>query len=143
MLVRGDGVHRSEQDGTVTVTVAGSRSRTVTVLRRYESLAYTLAGRAGPGWVVNPDVVPAGRQADQALTKQLPPSEHQPTTGPRLGTTRGRITWLCHHLANGVPLNALADAAGVEAMSLAKYTRFLPDVEPSRAQGLLRGDSPE
>lgn len=138
VLVRGDDVHRSDQDGTV--TVRGPQARTVTLLRRYETLAHTLASRTGLAWIVNPDVAPAGRQPDAALIKQLPNADHQPTSGPRLSTTRARITWLCQHPASGVPLNVLAEAAGVEATSLAKYAEFLPDVKPASARAVRRGD---
>lgn len=82
VLVRGHDLQRSE-DGTVIGTVRGTRPRTTVLTRRYEELAWGLAAQAGPGWVVNPNVEPAGRQADRALTKQLPGLGHLWTNGPR------------------------------------------------------------
>ncbi len=126
-------------DWTVTVGIGGADHRQTVLLRRYEDLALRLAQACGPDWIINPRVDPTGWKGDLRLERQLPDKKYDPTTGPRLTVTRARITWICHHLATGTPLNVLATAAGVAPMSLAHYAPHLPAVEQSRARAVLRG----
>jgi len=136
--VRGSDISRGP-DGTVTVGVGGADHRQTVLLRRYEDLALRLAQACGPGWIVNPRVDPTGPKGDLRLERQLPDKKYDPTTGPRLTVTRARITWICHHLATGTPLNVLATAAGVAPMSLAHYAPHLPHVNDADAAEVLRG----
>lgn len=135
--VRGSDV-TTRPDGTVTVTVGGDRPRTTVALRRYEPLLRSAADFTGPRWIVNPSMDPTTDPERNWVAGQLGHLP-RPTSGPHFTVVRARITWTCVHLAAGVPLHVLADAAGVTAESLARYAEFLTPLPEPDARRLLRG----
>lgn len=62
---------------------------------------------------------------------------------PALTITRLRVTWVVEHLEAGTPLHVLADAAGVSAVSLARYAQYAEPVSRAQAHELLaRSEGP-
>jgi hypothetical protein len=52
---------------------------------------------------------------------------------------RLRVTWIVDLLDERVPLQLVADAAGVQADLLGRYAPFMHTLTPSEADGFLRG----
>jgi integrase len=108
-------------DGRPWVNVRGENSRRVPVLSPWETVLQRAAG---------------GRAASEFLFHGYRLDEYPPraiqtflTDNParvRPTVSRLRTTWICRHLGNGVPLGALAEAAGLaDVGSLEKYLAYV------------------
>jgi hypothetical protein len=98
-----------------------------------ETLAAQIAADAGVGPVFNPARPTVTRNDIARFCDRLGWRD-----APRLSVTRLRTGWIVEHLAAGVPLHVLADAAGVTAPNLARYAQFLTPLSPTDATTLLR-----
>jgi hypothetical protein len=124
---------RTTTDGATVVEVCGARGRRVPVLGRWETLAAQIGADAGDGPVFNPARPRATRNDIARFCDRLGWRD-----APRLSVTRLRIGWIVEHLAAGVPLHVLADAAGVTSPNLARYAEFLAPLSSTDATVLLR-----
>lgn len=78
-------------DGTVLVDVRGKRPRRVPVLSRYERALIDCAAVAGPGWIANPSVDPAGRERAEVVLQAQFAAAQRPTGSPPRTLTRARV----------------------------------------------------
>ena len=131
----GTAVTRDARGGCTRVAVrAGARPRTVTVLDRYAFPLLDLARRAGPRWLVRPDLT-----GTEDLVTVAVNSMRRDARLPMLTASRCRATWVCGHLTAGTRLDVLVDAGGFAgADGLAPFLAAASRVPPARAAGLLR-----
>ena len=59
---------------------------------------------------------------------------------PKLSMQRLRVTWIVQLLDDRVPLNVIADAAGVQADVLGRYVPSMVPCATDEADAFLRGD---
>ncbi|MGL6235581.1 MAG: hypothetical protein ACRC20_09580 [Segniliparus sp.] len=125
--------HVSADVAGVLVKVIGRRSRTVPVLMEWEGslAAVALSGSDPESFVFRPD---AARPNANVVAHFMRGAENEPST------SRMRTTWIVKHLAAGVPVKALVEAAGVDGLtSLQRCMEHLPLVEHAFSRPLLRG----
>lgn len=115
--------------------VGGARSRRIPIVARWEPLVRESIARADGGLVFRPDrMVVAGSHVSRFVDR-LPRGD-----APKLSTQRLRATWMVRHLEAGVPIDALASAAGVGPERLVRYVRSMRPVDPRTADRWLRGE---
>jgi hypothetical protein len=137
-LVRGTDV--AVNDDGVVVHVPDGKVRAVPVLARWEDTIAAAAVRAGDGFLLRPA---AGRSDRNLLSRLI-------TVGvsgdqPKLNAQRLRATWIVWHLCSRTPLDVLATAAGIDrgdSGAIARYLRFVPDMDAGEARALLRAAHP-
>ncbi len=144
-LARGAGLKTSELNVVVaadvlrdadglSVAVREKRPRSVPVQRQWEwAIERTLAS-AGDGLLFQAHRT---KPTDKHVSRFV---EHLPVCDdvPKLSTRRLRATWIVDQLDRCVPQNVLAEAAGVEALQIAKYTLHMRSVSWSETGRLLR-----
>ena len=116
----------------LTVVVAGNRCRHVPVARGWEWAVRDALAKSGGGLLVRSGR--AQRKRVSVFTENLPRGD-----APKLSSQRLRATWLVRHLDARVPLNVLAEAAGVSTEQLCLYAAAMAIVPPDEADRLLRG----
>jgi hypothetical protein len=121
-----------DADG-VTVNVIGDRARDVPVLDAWADSVAELAQRAGPAPIFLPERTSIERRQVPNFIAKCPKDE-----APTLNVSRLRNTWIIGHLSAGTHLIALAEAAGVDASQVVKFSRFVSRLEPAVAHRLLR-----
>lgn len=119
----------------VLVNVAGSRARSVPVLREWEDALIERAASIDPRKY-------AFRENHTTFYPNLVSNfvDRGHPTRLRLTTQRLRATWIVYHLEAGTPVVALMEAAGV--WSLEAFTRYAPFVthpEPTVIRSVLSG----
>lgn len=107
------------RDGNTTVTVQGSRCRSIPVLTAYAPLIRTLADRYPDEPLVGPSHDPGKNRLNRLLAKI-----EIPRNLPHLNAGSLRSTWLLTLLAARVPLPAILTAAGLTS------TSFISDLIP-------------
>jgi len=114
--------------------IPGDRARRVPVRQRWEPAVHDAVASAGGGLVFRPE---RDQVHDRHLTRFL---ERLPRgDAPKLSMQRLRVTWIVDLLDERVPLQLVADAAGVQADLLGRYAPFMHTLTPSEADGFLRG----
>ncbi len=120
--------------GGLLIRVVGDRARCVPVWRHYETAVERLVRDAEGGRLFLPRQPTLGVRRISRFQENLPPMD-----APKLSVQRLRVTWIVRHLGDGVPLNVLADAAGVTPEQLAKYSAHLRPVDANTACRFLQG----
>ena len=118
------------------IGVEGTRQRRVPVTARWEPYVREAVDAARGGLVFRPDRIGVGGSHVSRFVERLPRGD-----APKLSTQRLRATWMVRHLEAGVPIDALASAAGVGPERLVRYVRSMRPVDPVSADQLLRGKS--
>jgi hypothetical protein len=123
----------------VVIHVAGPNPRQVPVLARWAEEVGRLGVLAGHHPVFRPDRMEIKRNDIARFCDRLVWRD-----APRLSVNRLRATWIVEHLEAGTPLHILAAAAGVGAVSVARYATFARPVETETIERLLmmRGTQP-
>lgn len=127
--------------GGVLVRVPGAKPRDVPVLAGWEDVVAAAARRVGDGYLVRPRArTRTGRAVlDRLITVAVSGDN------PKLNAQRLRATWIVWHLCSRTPLDVLATAAGIDrgdSGAIARYLRFVPDMDASEARSLLRAAHP-
>jgi hypothetical protein len=78
----------------------------------------------------------ARRKRTSVFTENMPRGD-----APKLSCQRLRATWIVRHLETRVPVNALAEAAGIGSEELFRYVAAMAGVPAHTAERFLRGDS--
>jgi integrase len=126
--LRGDDIARRRR--RVTVHVSGPDPRVVPVTACYAGRAGELACLAGSDFVFRPG--PADRSYKNFVTNFARTLAAGPAA-PRLTLGRCRSSFICGHLAAGIPVGELLAITGIcQAESLARYARHV-DGAPSKA----------
>lgn len=121
----------TRRGGRVVVHVTAGPGRVVPVASCYAGRAAELAGRAGDGFIFRPG--PADRTYKNFVNGFARCLARDPD-GPGLSMSRARSSFICDHLAAGMPLRTLLAVAGItEAESLARYARHVPGMSASKA----------
>lgn len=131
------GTDITKDSDAVTATVAHrSRSRRVPIRADWEDAVAQRAEQVGDRPMFRPD---------RDLIRPLDIPKFLDSLSfpylPRLTIVRLRVTWIVGHLAAGVPINVLASAAGVQASQVARYAEFVPTMEQTDQDRLLRGQA--
>jgi integrase len=114
----------------VSVHVSGPAARVVPVTAAYAVRAAGLAAGAGHAHLFRPG--PAGRGYKNFVTNFARTLTADPAA-PRLTVSRCRSSFICDHLAAGIPLRELLAITGIcQAESLARYARHV-DGAPAKA----------
>jgi integrase len=114
----------------VSVHVSGPAARVVPVTAAYAGRAAGLAAGAGHAHLFRPG--PAGRGYKNFVTNFARTLTADPAA-PRLTVSRCRSSFICDHLAAGIPLRELLAITGIcRAESLARYARHV-DGAPAKA----------
>lgn len=118
--------------GQVAVQVSGGPApRMVPVASRYAVRARELARHAGNGFAFRPG--PADRAYKNFVNDFARHLACDPGA-PRLSMSRARSSFICDHLAAGMAISEILAITGIiEAESLARYARHVPEVSPSKA----------
>jgi hypothetical protein len=119
----------------LTVNVKGDRGRRVPVVARWEWAVRDALTKSNGGLLFR-----SGRAQQKRVsvfTENLPRG-----TAPKLSSQRSRATWIVRHLEARVPVNSLADAAGINADELFRYAPRMRSVAPDEADRLLRRTTP-
>lgn len=122
----------------VRVRVAEGRSRTVTVLRRWEAaIARRAAGASAAEFLFKPGRSSAGKNLiSNFVANNL-------AGGVHVQTQRMRATWLVTQMAACTSLPVLAEAAGVDSLeALTRYLKFVPTGPSAQAAASLRSARP-
>jgi hypothetical protein len=119
----------------LTVTVTGNRARRVPVVRAWEWAVRDAVAKARGGLLFRSGR--AQRKRVSVFTENLPRG-----SAPKLSSQRLRATWIVRRLEARVPVNALADAAGINADELFRYAPRMRSVAADEADRLLRRTTP-
>lgn len=130
--VVGTDVDRTDA-GAVVVHLGGPLARRAVALSSWESEVLRIAELVGDRPVFRSGRDRITRNDIGRFCERLSWSD-----APVLSVTRLRITWVVEHLVAGTPLATLAEAAGVSAMSLARYAPFTPRLPAGLADRRLR-----
>lgn len=129
----GADVERGDLGVAINITW-GPNPRRVVVLAEWEDEVWSRAQQVGDRPLFHPGRTRVGKKDIPNFLDRL----NFPTL-PRLTTQRLRVTWIVHQLSAGVPVHVVAAAAGVGPGQIARYFRFMPDIEQAEADHLLRG----
>jgi hypothetical protein len=119
-------------DGTVVVHVAGPSRRQVPVLTSWAAEVARLGRLAGRHPMFRADRTEIKRNDIARFCDRLVWRD-----APRLSVNRLRATWIVEHLEAGTPLHVLAAAAGVRAVSIARYATYARPVGDDVAERML------
>ena len=126
VALRGSDVTRHGR--RVSVHVSGPAARVVPVTAGYARRAAGLATAAGNGHLFRPG--PADRGYKNFVTNFARTLTADPAA-PRLTLSRCRSSFICGHLAAGIPLRELLAITGIcQAESLARYARHVDGAPP-------------
>ena len=138
-IVRGTDV-TIDGDGVV-INIGGRNPRQVPVLARWEQWIIEAAAVAGGRHLLRPGTNHDNRSPLGALLSQEVSGD-----SPKLSAQRLRATWIIWHLASRTPIRALCVAAGYSpndhGSAVARYLRFVPDMDAAEARGYLRDALP-
>jgi len=129
----GTDVERSDSGVAVNITW-GPNPRRVVVTAEWEDEVWNRAVQVGEHPMFHPGRTVVKKKDIPNFLDRL----NFPTL-PRLTTQRLRVTWIVRQLTAGVPVHVVAAAAGVGPAQIARYFRFMPDIDPAEADRLLRG----
>lgn len=116
------------------VDIPGDRARRVPVRKRWEPTMRDALARAGSGLVFRPERDHVNDRHLSRFLERLPRGDV-----PKLSMQRLRVTWIVELLDERVPLQLVADAAGVQADLLGRYAPFTSAFTRCEADDLLRG----
>ena len=122
--------------GAVVARPPGS-TRVIACRRQFEEDLATLAAH-GTRWLYAPD-----REVDNPVNLITNIIDRMPRGQgiPRLDARRARSTWIVNLLRDRVPPDVVAEAAGMNSIEpLARYMRWLPQVDDDAKLRMLRGD---
>jgi len=138
-IVRGTDV-TVDNDGVV-INIGGHNPRQVPVLARWEPWIVEAAAAAGDRHLLRPGTNHDNRSPLGALLSTKVSGDN-----PKLSAQRLRATWIIWHLASRTPIRALCVAAGYSpndhGAAVARYLRFVPDMDAAEARGYLRDALP-
>ncbi len=120
--------------GGPTIEVRTHAPRSVPVCHRWATEVRSIASGARDQRLVLPQREVLTAKAISGFVERLPRG-----SAPKLSTRRLRITWIVDRLNDGVPLNLLSVAAGVDPDALSVYVGFMRTVPADLADRLLRG----
>lgn len=124
----------SERQGIVLVRVAEPAARIVPVLARWEHEVLALAATAGGDFLVG------GRSTARNRAGALAASLVVGNGNPHFSASRLRSTWLVTHLAMGTRLPELAQAAGLQGVTvLSDLLPFVSTLDDDATLKMLRG----
>jgi hypothetical protein len=129
----GTDVH--EQGGLVVLEVVGEKPRTVPVHRLWAGDVLELSCESGAHPFFRPERTRITRNDLLTFIDRCTEKDQD----AKFCIQRLRVTWMVGHLAAGVPVGVVAQAAGVAASHLVKYSRFVPLPGESDARRLLAG----
>jgi site-specific recombinase XerC len=124
-----------EEQGFVVVDVVGERARTVPVRHVWAGEVLELARESGDRPFFRPERTRIVRNDILTFIDRCTDKGQD----AKFCIQRLRVTWMVGHLAAGVPVGVLAQAAGVAATHLVKYVRFVPVPDADEARKLLAG----
>jgi hypothetical protein len=125
------GPHVVSEDDDVIVVVGGARSRAVPVASSWAVPLLGLAEHAGDDFLFHPG--PADRTYKNFVNNFCRHLVRDPAL-PLVSAGRGRVSFICDHLAGGTPLSEILAVTGIEEVeSLARYARHVQGVSSSKA----------
>jgi hypothetical protein len=123
-----------DTDTGLVLHVPGDRPRRVPVRREWEAPVRDAINRAAGGLLFGPERTEVNERHLTRFLSRLPEGD-----APRLSMQRLRVTWIVQLLDDRVPLNVIADAAGVQADVLGRYVASMATVPDDDSDRLLRG----
>jgi len=130
--IRGTDIAR-RTDGAVTVMTPSGRR--VVCLEKYSDDLAELAGLAGSGLLVGPNIT----RTDKNLASALARGVRIDSGRIKLNASRLRTTWLVTHLNAGTNMKVLVAAAGLQSIqSLRDLLQYMDPVDESSATAALR-----
>lgn len=129
----GTDVHRDSDVVAVNISY-GKRPRRAVVAAGWEDVLLDRAEQVGERPMFRPDRDRIGALDVSKFLDSLT-FDHL----PRLTVQRLRVTWIVGCLRRGVAIQTVAAAAGVGETQIARYFRFLDDIDPTEADRALRG----
>ncbi|MFB4301057.1 hypothetical protein [Actinomadura sp. NTSP31] len=136
-----DHADHADDEGAVRLAVRGRRARIVVCRRPWERVLDDLAGQAGrdhgdDAYLFRPGVANRGGN----LVTNFVARAHPAPATPAFKTGRLRASWLVSLISEGVPLQALVAAAGLQTLhGLSRIMPHLPAVPADTAATILRG----
>jgi hypothetical protein len=119
----------------VLLDVSGVRPRQVPVLAEMaRHFIAAMEDTASDAFVFHPQRKVTAKNTASNFVQRCAPS------GPPLSTQRTRATWLVGHLRNGVPIQAVMKAMGIDDFSaIARYLDHVPDLAADDYRAALGG----